>query len=580
MASPSQTQFVSVDNGGSEGGRALQIVQVDSSSQSIVVVPESLAVLKKELEKHASLPVAVIAVMGAYRTGKSFFLDLLLRHLRRETDDKIAGFSWRGGMDKCTEGIWMWSDPFVCRTSEGKEVLVLLMDTQGAFDSQLSKSESSTIFGLTCALSSFLIYNVSKQIQEDTVDNLHFFLECAQAAVRKLAPQDTGSHTTAVFQHLRFLVRDWANYEDDWTVQQCEEQMQQHLDQHLSKGKAAETINAMFSDVQAFLLSHPGLATTKPNWTGAAADIDSRFVNLVDTFFNKLVTVGNLDPKLLMGKPVTAGAFPQIVQNFVEAFKGLVPEAENLAAAVARSSHLISKDAAVDKFRRQMEDLLERTPRGLTEEKLHVAMSKVEKSIVSEFDQQTTFGPLDVRVPIEEDFKKELNRLKLLFTEDNQRRTEQALTVFSVILILIITLYLIDKSTDFTCDWYSESCVRFSNALFSIYSLLLAVILAQAFTLYRERGQMLTIMALIEMGKGSVRLGLQYFEELKLTFKDGRFDAVEFFLFFKRFFSDVLHATQPFVELIKSYFHSDKTNPSSQIELTNISEKPNKSKQQ
>ena len=570
----------------SEGGRPLQIVQVDS--QTIVVVEEALNELKANLDKHAHLPVAVVSVMGAYRTGKSFFLDLLLRHLNIVSgssgsvgaaggaaavaglEEKISGFSWRGGMDKCTEGIWVWSAPFVCRTQSGEEVALLLMDTQGAFDSQLSKSESSTIFGLTCALSSFLIYNVSKQIQEDTVDNLHFFLECAQAALRRLsAPEGKG------FQHLRFLVRDWANFEEDWTREQCEVQMRSHLTQHLTKGKAAETINAMFSDVQAYLLTHPGLATTKPSWTGSPDDIDPKFTELVTGFFEELVTPKNLDPKSLMGKQVTAGGFPMLVKTFVDAFKGLVPEAENLAVAVAKSSHLISKDSAIEKFRTRVEEALEKAPRGLPEEKLQKTMDKIQSAVSEEFKTQTTFGPMEVREPIEGEFKKELGRLREGFVEDNKRRTEQALTVFSVILILILTLYVVDKSTDFTCDWYSESCVRFSNALFSVYSLLLAVILAQAFALYRERGQMLTLMALMEMGKGSVRLALEYVEELKLAFKDG-FNAVELFHFVRRFFADVLHAIQPFVDSIKAYFPAasdEDEGKVSLIELTDLSNK-------
>jgi hypothetical protein len=216
---------------------------------------------------------------------------------------------------------------------------------------------------------------------------------------------------------------------------------------------------------------------------------------------------------------------------------------------------LMTKDTAIEKFRNKVEAALQKAPRGLPEEKLQTTLDRIENFVAEEFKSNTTFGPIEVREPIEGDFKKELGRLREAFIEDNKRRTEQALTMFSVVLILILTLYVVDKSTDFTCDWYSESCVRFSNALFSVYSLLLAVILTQAFTLYRERGQMLTLMALIEMGKGSVRLGLEYFEELKLAFKDG-INAIKLFNFVKHFFLDVAHALQPFADYIKGYLPS------------------------
>ena len=74
-------------------------------------------------------------------------------------------------MQKCTEGIWIWSQPFVEERpnadGEMEKVAVLLMDTQGAWDSCLSKEDSATIFGLTSVLSSRQVYNISKQIQED-----------------------------------------------------------------------------------------------------------------------------------------------------------------------------------------------------------------------------------------------------------------------------------------------------------------------------------------------------------------------------------------------------------------------------
>ena len=83
---------------------------------------------------------------GAFRRGKSFLLDFLLRYLSRsgrddwmgeKTDDKspLTGFHWRGGSERGTTGILMWSQVFEARTKKGKDVAIVLMDTQGAFDS-------------------------------------------------------------------------------------------------------------------------------------------------------------------------------------------------------------------------------------------------------------------------------------------------------------------------------------------------------------------------------------------------------------------------------------------------------------
>lgn len=75
-----------------------------------------------------------------------------------------GGFDWRGGMEKCTEGIWLYSRPFILRDADGRKIAVLLMDTQGAFDCKMTKEQSATIFGLTSLLASKLLYNMQNMV--------------------------------------------------------------------------------------------------------------------------------------------------------------------------------------------------------------------------------------------------------------------------------------------------------------------------------------------------------------------------------------------------------------------------------
>ncbi|KAF4702659.1 Alkyltransferase-like protein 1 [Perkinsus olseni] len=60
-----------------------------------------------------------------------------------------------------------------------------------------------------------------------------------------------------------------------------------------------------------------------------------------------------------------------------------------------------------------------------------------------------------------------------------------------------------DKFSDLACDWYSDTCVRFSNILFSIYFTIIVVIGVNVFLLYRDRGQVAAASALMEMVKQS-----------------------------------------------------------------------------
>ena len=84
-------------------------------------------------------------ISGAFRRGKSFMLDFLLRFLNHngsedwlgeeQNDVPLTGFHWRGGADRDTTGILIWSKVFEVKLPCGKDVAVVLMDTQGAFDS-------------------------------------------------------------------------------------------------------------------------------------------------------------------------------------------------------------------------------------------------------------------------------------------------------------------------------------------------------------------------------------------------------------------------------------------------------------
>ena len=192
-------------------GTALQMVILDPENNKVGVNEESMKVLAANLNSLKADKVSLVSVMGAYRGGKSFILDIFLRYLRWEDSVTAAGgtppgpreaefprekggayptpdwllhggeqlegvedengkqnghgFKTKGGMDTCTEGVWIWSKPFL-RVINGVRVALLVMDTQGAWDGDLTPKQSATIFGLTAVLSSKLIYNVKQQIDE------------------------------------------------------------------------------------------------------------------------------------------------------------------------------------------------------------------------------------------------------------------------------------------------------------------------------------------------------------------------------------------------------------------------------
>ena len=99
----------------------------------------------------------------------------------KDDDEPYDGFSYKGGSDRNTEGIWLWSEPFVIPSSSVPEgrICVLLMDTQGMFDCLTGQMLTTSIFGMSTLLSSYQIYNVEKRLQEDHLQNLALFSEFA-----------------------------------------------------------------------------------------------------------------------------------------------------------------------------------------------------------------------------------------------------------------------------------------------------------------------------------------------------------------------------------------------------------------
>ena len=77
--------------------------------------------------------------LGAFRKGKSFLLNFLLRYLNAEGSDdwlektageELSGFHWCGGSQRDTTGVLIWSEIFTVVSHTGEEVAVVLMDTQ------------------------------------------------------------------------------------------------------------------------------------------------------------------------------------------------------------------------------------------------------------------------------------------------------------------------------------------------------------------------------------------------------------------------------------------------------------------
>lgn len=108
--------------------------------------------------------VAVIAVVGKYHSGKSFLLNQLM--------GKQEGFGVGPSVRPQTMGIWMWGKPMEVKISHERILSVVFLDTEGFAASNISEAYDAKIFSVATLLSSYLIYNSVKIIDQADIDYL------------------------------------------------------------------------------------------------------------------------------------------------------------------------------------------------------------------------------------------------------------------------------------------------------------------------------------------------------------------------------------------------------------------------
>ena len=118
-------------------------VAAPGTRHELKLVPEALDMLER-IQK----PVAVLAICGPYRSGKSFFISRVV--------GQPGTFKLGHSMEVCTRGVWLSTTALEC-----DEFVLLLLDTEGtgAVEGEGPESFTTKLLVTTILISSFLIYN-------------------------------------------------------------------------------------------------------------------------------------------------------------------------------------------------------------------------------------------------------------------------------------------------------------------------------------------------------------------------------------------------------------------------------------
>ncbi|KAL7501169.1 hypothetical protein ACHAWT_011030 [Skeletonema menzelii] len=513
---------------------ARQIVSIGTESDSYAFTFHEEELNSILAKVPAGWKVCVISVVGAFRTGKSFLLSWFLRYLEENcvrksvenkdiaTDDTTqdgkkwyervqtlnqheGSFDWRGGTERNTTGMWMWSEPYFLPKEDGKEVAILLVDTQGMFDHETTVGLTAAIFGLSTLLSSYQIYNVDKRIQEDNLQQLALFSEYGRMAfeaeekaaamgVIESDEEGEGSNVTkeisaervdpkkAPFQKIQFLVRDWQNFdtEDETDIDGMEAEMQAYLDHVLAERAASdlketrEQITSCFEEVSCFMMTHPGFAVIKNKYAGDTSKIDSLFMSLLDRYCQKVFDSKSLQPKTVRGRELSAVELCTYIKSYAQMFEEIgshFPRAETMLDATSRANNANAVILSIASYTDKMNTVAGPQAHDYHKpEDLALFHKEARKQALLAFDGMANFGS---RKAIEEARNTVLQKLEKdydVFASLNAGRNP-LLGFETYILPMAVAgiSFILRWIADLTCSGWSQTCKASSDLLSHVY---------------------------------------------------------------------------------------------------------------
>jgi atlastin len=428
--------------------RAVQIVEAKSDHSFVLNIDELKSLLDQPHIRNKK--VCVVSVAGAFRKGKSFLLNVLLRYLMKcsnqqqnewlgNKDELLTGFSWRGGSQRDTNGILLWNEPFLIDTPQG-EVVVLLMDTQGSFDSQSTVRDCATIFALSTMISSCQVFNISQNIQEDDLQHLQLFTEYGRLALQ--------SQQSKPFQRLMFLVRDWSfPYEYPYGCEGGKKKLGKVLqiseNQHDELRNVRTHINSCFDEVDCFLLPHPGLkVATSPQFVGQLKDIDEEFQQQLKEFVPYLLSPGRLIAKSINGVEINAGDLVSYFQAYIKIYQGDdLPEPKTMLQATAEANNLAAVAAARDIYQHEMEQLVGGDKAFIKQDLLETHHNHISTKAIDKFQSIRKMGGSEYSEQYLSQLTDELEELYGNYIKQNESKNlfNTAKTPLSLFLMLLIS---------------------------------------------------------------------------------------------------------------------------------------------
>ncbi|XP_002751119.5 guanylate-binding protein 6 [Callithrix jacchus] len=328
------------------------ICLVENINEQLSVNQQAIQILDQ-----ISQPVVVVAIVGLYRTGKSYLMNRLA--------GKNNGFPLGSTVQSETKGIWMWCVPHPFKPNH----TLVLLDTEGLGDVEKGDPKNdSWIFALAVLLCSTFVYNSMSTINHQALEQLHYVTELTELIKSKSSPSsdeaDDSTEFVSFFPDFIWTVRDFTL---ELKLNGCTITADQYLENALKliQGRnprvqmsnlPRECIRHFFPRRKCFVFDRPTndkdlLANIEKV---SEKQLDPKFQEQTNIFCSYVFTHARTKT-LKEGIIITGNRLGTLVVTYVDTINsGAVPCLENAVTTLAQRENSAAVQKAADYYKQQM----------------------------------------------------------------------------------------------------------------------------------------------------------------------------------------------------------------------------------
>ncbi|XP_050016176.1 guanylate-binding protein 5-like [Alexandromys fortis] len=323
---------------------------IENNEEQLVVNQEALEILSAITQ-----PVVVVAIVGLYRTGKSYLMNKLA--------GKEKGFSVGSTVQSHTKGIWMWCVPH----PQKPDHTLILLDTEGLGDiEKINENNDTQIFALAILLSSTIVYNTMNKIDQGAIDLLHNVTEMTDLLRTRNSSDLNESEEAAdmsFFPDLVWTLRDFfLSLEIDGHALTSDEYLEKSLKLKQGSDERTEMFNLPRLCIQKFFPVKKCFVFDSPTKRNKLSQLQTlnndelspEFVQELSEFCS-YIFIHSKTKSLPGGIQVNGPCLESLVLTYVDAINsGALPCIQNAVVALARKENSAALQKAVTHYDQKM----------------------------------------------------------------------------------------------------------------------------------------------------------------------------------------------------------------------------------